>query len=60
MRPGDIKMLLGESTGIHVQQTSAVSGTASFRIQGFDSRYTQLLQNGMPLYSGFSGNLSLP
>ncbi|MGY4386440.1 outer membrane receptor for ferrienterochelin and colicins [Pedobacter sp. UYP24] len=59
MRPGDIKMLLGETTGIHVQQTSAVSGTASFRIQGLDSRYTQLLQNGMPLYAGFSGNLSL-
>jgi outer membrane receptor for ferrienterochelin and colicins len=59
MRPGDIKMLLGESTGIQVQQTSAVSGTASFRIQGLDSRYTQLLQDGMPLYAGFSGNLSL-
>lgn len=59
MRPGDIKMLLGETTGIHVQQTSAVSGTASFRIQGLDSRYTQLLQDGMPMYSGFSGSLSL-
>ncbi|PYF74686.1 iron complex outermembrane receptor protein [Pedobacter nutrimenti] len=59
MRPGDIKMLLGEATGIHVQQTSAVSGAASFRIQGLDSRYTQLLQDGMPLYSGFSGSLSL-
>ncbi|MGY4539828.1 outer membrane receptor for ferrienterochelin and colicins [Mucilaginibacter sp. UYNi724] len=59
MRPGDIRMLLGETTGIHVQQTSAVSGSASFRIQGLGSRYTQLLQDGMPLYSGFSGNLSL-
>jgi outer membrane receptor for ferrienterochelin and colicins len=59
MRPGDIKMLLGETTGIHVQQTSAVSGNASFRIQGLDSRYTQLLKDGMPLYAGFSGSLSL-
>lgn len=59
MRPGDIKMLLGEATGVHVQATSAVSGTASFRIQGLDSRYTQLLQDGMPLYDGFSGGLSL-
>lgn len=59
MRPGDIKMLLGESTGINVQQTSAVSGTTNFRIQGLDSRYTQLLQDGMPLYQGFSGGLSL-
>ena len=59
MRPGDIKMLLGESTGITVQQTSAVSGSASFRIQGLDSRYTQLLKDGMPLYQGFSGGLSI-
>ncbi len=59
MRPGDIKILLAESTGIHVQQTSAVSGNSNFRIQGLDSRYTQLLQDGMPLYAGFSGNLSL-
>ncbi|MDB5109954.1 MAG: collagen-binding protein, partial [Mucilaginibacter sp.] len=59
MRPGDIKMLLGETTGIMTQQTSAVSGTANFRIQGLDSRYTQLLQDGMPMYQGFSGGLSL-
>ena len=32
MRPGDIKMLLQESTGINVQQTSAVSGAANVRI----------------------------
>jgi outer membrane receptor for ferrienterochelin and colicins len=59
MRPGDIKMLLGETTGIAVQQTSAVSGSANFRIQGLDSRYTQLLKDGMPLYQGFSGSLSI-
>ena len=57
--PGNIKLLLGEATGINVQQTSAVSGTASFRIQGLDSRYTQLLQDGMPMYQGYSGGLSL-
>ena len=59
MRPGDIKMLLGEITGVHVQAASAVSSTASFRIQGLDSRYTQLLQDGLPMYDGFSGGLSL-
>jgi outer membrane receptor for ferrienterochelin and colicins len=59
LRPGDIKMLLGETTGIQVQQTSAVSGSANFRIEGLDSRYTQLLKDGMPLYQGFSGGLSL-
>lgn len=59
MRPGDIKMLLNESTGITIQPTSAVTGNASIRIQGLDSRYTQLLKDGMPLYQGFSGGLSL-
>lgn len=59
MRPGDIRMLLAESTGIQVQQTSPVSGNANFRIQGLDGRYTQLLKDGFPLYSGFSGGLSI-
>ncbi|QEM12224.1 TonB-dependent receptor [Mucilaginibacter rubeus] len=59
MRPGDIKMLLGEITGVHIQATSAVSGLASFRIEGLDSRYTQLLQDGLPTYDGFSGGLGL-
>ena len=59
MRPGDIKMLLGEITGINVQQTSAISGSANFRIQGLNSRYTQLLKDGMPLYQGFSGGLGI-
>ncbi len=59
MKPGDIKMLLNESTGIATQQTSAVSGTANIRIQGLDGRYTQILRDGMPLYQGFSGGLSV-
>jgi iron complex outermembrane receptor protein len=59
MKPGDIRMLLNESTGITTQQTSAVSGTANLRIQGLDGRYTQILKDGMPLYNGFSGGLSI-
>lgn len=59
MRPADLRMLLMESTGIQVQQTSAVSANANFRIQGLDGRYTQLLKDGFPLYSGFSGGLSI-
>src|SRR5690625_468211 len=59
MRPGDIRMLLAESTGIQVQQTSAISGSSNFRIQGLDGRYTQLLKDGFPLYSGFAGGLSI-
>lgn len=59
MNASNISMLLRESTGIHVQQTSATSANMNFRIQGLDGRYTQLLQNGMPLYSGFSSGLSI-
>lgn len=59
MRPGDIRMLLSESTGIHTQQTSATSANATIRIQGLDGRYTQILQDGFPLYAGFAGGLSI-
>lgn len=59
MKPGDIRMLLNESTGIQTQQVSATSYNSSIRIQGLDGKYTQLLRDGLPLYSGFSGGLSL-
>lgn len=59
MKPGDIRMLLNESTGIQTQQTSATSFNAGIRIQGLDGRYTQLLRDGYPLYAGFSGGLSI-
>ena len=59
MKPGSIRMLLNESTGIYVQQTSATSFNSSIRIQGLDGKYTQLLRDGMPLYGGFSSGLSL-
>lgn len=59
MKPGDIRMLLNENTGIQVQQTSATTFNSSIRIQGLDGRYTQMLRDGMPLYSGFAGGLGL-
>lgn len=59
MKPGDIRMLLNESTGIQTQQTSATSASSSIRIQGLDGRYTQVLRDGLPLYAGYSGGLSL-
>ncbi|WKN44165.1 TonB-dependent receptor [Tunicatimonas pelagia] len=59
MKPGDIRMLLNESTGIQTQQTSATSANSSIRIQGLEGRYTQLLRDGFPLYAGFSGGLSI-
>jgi iron complex outermembrane receptor protein/outer membrane receptor for ferrienterochelin and colicins len=59
MRPANVSMVLNESTGIKVQQTSATSYTQSVRIQGLDGRYTQILKDGFPAFGGFSGSLSL-
>lgn len=59
MKPGDIRILLNESTGIQTQQTSATSFNAGIRIQGLDGRYTQILRDGYPLYAGFAGGLSI-
>jgi outer membrane receptor for ferrienterochelin and colicins len=59
MKPGDIRMLLNESTGIQTQQTSATSYNSSIRIQGLDGKYTQILKDGFPLYGAFSGGLSI-
>ncbi|MGQ0829053.1 MAG: TonB-dependent receptor [Bacteroidota bacterium] len=59
MKPGDIRMVLAESTGIQTQQTSATSANTSIRIQGLDGRYTQILKDGFPLYSGASSGLGL-
>lgn len=59
MNPTNISMVLRESTGIQMQQTSLNSGSTNIRIQGLDGRYTQLLRDGFPLYGGFSSGLSI-
>ncbi|WP_046759168.1 TonB-dependent receptor [Kordia jejudonensis] len=59
MNPTNISMVLRESTGIQMQQTSLSSGNQNIRIQGLDGRYTQLLRDGFPLYGGFSSGLSI-
>ncbi|MDZ7288441.1 MAG: TonB-dependent receptor [candidate division KSB1 bacterium] len=59
IKPGNISKLLGETSGIYIQQTSATSGNMSLRMQGLQGKYTQLLKDGFPLYGGFSSGLSL-
>ncbi|MCU4173987.1 TonB-dependent receptor [Carboxylicivirga sp. N1Y90] len=59
MNSSNIGMLLRETTGVQMQQTSLSSGNMSIRIQGLDGRYTQILKDGMPLYGGFAGGLSI-
>jgi len=59
IKPGNISKLLGETSGVEIQQTSAITGNVVFRIQGLPGGYTQLLKDGFPLYGGFSSGLSL-
>ncbi len=59
MKPANVSMVLHESTGIQVQQTSATSGNASIRVQGLDGKYTQLLKDGYPNFGNFASGLSL-
>ena len=59
MTPGDVAMLLNESSGLSVQTTSPSLGGANVRVQGVSGRYTQILSDGLPLYGGQAGSLGL-
>jgi outer membrane receptor for ferrienterochelin and colicins len=59
MTPGDISMMLNETSGLRVQTTSPSLGGANVRIQGLRGRYTQILSDGLPLYGGQGGALSM-
>jgi len=49
IKPTNISKLLLESSSIQAQQTSAVNGNVSMRLQGLDGKYTQILKDGFPL-----------
>ena len=59
LKPGNIASILGDVSGVQIQQSSAVNGNSNVRIQGLDGRYTQMLRDGMPLYDGFSGGFGV-
>ncbi len=59
VKPATILGIIGDISGVQIQQTSAVSGNSAVRIQGLDGRYTQVLKDGLPLYEGFSGGFGL-
>ncbi|MBB4638116.1 TonB-dependent receptor domain-containing protein [Longimicrobium terrae] len=59
MTPGDVSMMLNETSGLRVQTTSPSLGGANVRVQGLRGRYTQILSDGLPLYGGQSGALGL-
>lgn len=59
MKAANVSLILHESTGLQVQQTSATSGNSSIRVQGLDGRYTQLLKDGYPNFGNFASGLSI-
>ncbi|MEO6525014.1 MAG: TonB-dependent receptor [Gemmatimonadaceae bacterium] len=58
MTPGDIAMMLNETSGLRVQSSNPSLGGASVRIQGLRGRYSLILSDGLPLY-GQAGGLAL-
>lgn len=59
MTPGDIAMMLNETSGMRVQTSNPSLGGAFVRVQGLRGRYTLLLADGLPLYGGQAGGLGL-
>ena len=57
--PGNISSLLGDLSIITIQHTNQVNGNDAVRMQGLDTKYTQIMRDGMPLYGGFSGSLGV-
>lgn len=59
MRPGNIAMLVNETGGVRIQETSHALGAANIRVQGLEGRYTQLLADKLLLYAGQAASLGL-
>jgi iron complex outermembrane receptor protein len=59
MSPGDVVMLLSETSGLRVQMTAPGLGAANVRIQGLRGQYSQFLADGLPLYGGQTGSIGL-
>jgi len=59
IKPANIASILGDVSGVQIQQSSAVSANSNVRIQGLDGRYTQIVRDGMPLFDGFSGGFGI-
>lgn len=57
--PASVTSILGDLSIITIQRTNPVNGNDAIRMQGLDSRYTQIMRDGLPLYGGFSGSLGV-
>lgn len=59
MRPGDLKTLFTEMSGVRVQNTSPSLGSAAIRVQALPGRYTLVLNDGLPLYGTHASGFGL-
>ena len=59
IKPGNVVGILGDISGVQIQQTSPVSGNSVVRMQGLDGKYTLLLRDGIPAFGGLSGGLNI-
>ncbi len=59
IKPGNISSILGDFSGIQIQQTNAATNNADMRVQGLPGKYTQILRDGLPLYGGFGSSFNL-
>lgn len=58
-KPSDVSHILREQPGVQMERTSATDGTMGIRLQGLSSDYVQVLQDGFPLFGGFSNVLGI-
>lgn len=56
--PSNIASIIGDFSGIQIQQTSAVTSNDEVRIQGLQGKYTQILRDGLPLYGDFAASFN--
>lgn len=59
MMPASVAMLLSETGGVKIAQTSPAFGAANIRVQGLRGRYTELLSDGLPLFGLTTEGLGL-
>lgn len=58
MTPGDLTMMLNETSGLRIATTAPSLGAANVRMQGLRGRYSLVLMDGLPVVGG-SGSLGL-
>lgn len=59
VKPASILGIIGDASGVQIQQSNAISANSNVRIQGLDGKYTQILRDGLPLFEGYSGGFGM-